>query len=365
MTTKTVIDFTRGVPALSSFPLAEVAECAAAAVTGSHGTEAMQYGKGYGFNPLREWLAARHNVTIDQVLLGNGSLQIIEFLAMALTEPGAVALVESPTYDRTLTLLRRHQAKVVGVPMQDDGPDLDQLEQAIEQHQPRLFYTIADFQNPSGATASLAKRTRIAELAEKHGFWIIEDAPYRPLRYRNAQLPSIFELAPLRTLQLSSFTKQISPGVRVGYIVGDAGVLKQLAKVAEDTYITPNLLGAATVYEFCRRGLLEPQLERLRALYGPRLDAISSALRKHLPDAQWLEPDGGFFLSVTLPEGVTSQALRTKAADEGLNISDGRGFFPVPSDGERFLRLPFCSLTPEEIDSGIERLARAVADVTG
>lgn len=362
--TEKTIDFTRGVPAIQSFPLEQVAECAAAVITGPYGAETMQYGKGHGFVPMRKWLAERQAVTTEQVLLGNGSLQLIEFLAIALLEPGDVVFVESPTYDRTLTLLRRHHATIVGIPMEDDGPDLASLETALDLHSPKLFYTIPDFQNPSGATASLAKRERIAELAERHNFVIIEDAPYRPLRYRNEQLPSLFELAPARTLQLSSFTKQISPGLRVGSMIGDAVILARVAKVAEDTYITPNALGAATAYEFCRRGWLDPQLEKLRALYGPRLEAIAAALRRHLPDAQWLEPEGGFFLSVTLPEGVTSQALRVQAAAVGLSISDGRGFFPDPSAGERFLRLPFCALTPEEIGIGIERLSRAVRNAT-
>lgn len=358
------INFTRGVPANESFPLEQVAECAAAVINGPHGTEVMQYGKGFGFGPLREWLADRHGVGTDQVLLANGSLQIVAFLGLALFEPGDTVFVESPTYDRTLTLLRRAGARVAGIPLEADGPDLDALEAALSRGVPKLFYTIADFQNPSGATASLAKRRRIAELAERHGFWIVEDAPYRPLRYRGEGLPTLFELAPARTLQMSSFTKQISPGVRVGYVVGDAAPLAKLAGAAEDTYITPNLIGEATVWEFCRRGWLEPQLERLRALYGPRLEAIGTALRTHLPDATWIEPDGGFFLSVSLPEGMSAPVVRERAAALGVTLSDGRGFFPDPADGERFIRLPFCALSPEEIDEGVRRLAAAVAATT-
>jgi 2-aminoadipate transaminase len=359
------IDFTRGVPATESFPLAQVAECAAAAIAGPHGVATMQYGKGAGFGPLREWLGARHGVSADEVLLANGSLQIVEFIALALLAPGDVVFVESPTYDRTLTLLRRHGARVVGIPMEADGPDLDALEAALERETPKLFYVIADFQNPSGATLSRAKRERIAALAEARGFQILEDAPYRPLRYRGEGLPTLADLAPGRTLHMSSFTKQISPGVRVGYLVGDGGVVAKLAQVANDTYITPNLIGEATVYEFCRRGWLEPQLDRLRALYGPRLIATGDALREWLPNASWLEPDGGFFLSVNLPEGVTSAALQARAAEVGLSLSDGRGFFPNPADGERFLRLPFCALTPEQIREGVRRLAGAVQDVAG
>lgn len=359
------IDFTRGVPAVESFPLEQVAECAAAVVGGPHGATIMQYGKGTGFAPLREWLAARHGVSADEVLLANGSLQIVEFIGVGLLKPGDLVFVESPTYDRTLTLLRRYGATIVGIPMEADGPDLDALDAALARQTPKLFYVIADFQNPSGATLSLAKRERLAALAERHGFWLLEDAPYRPLRYRGEALPALADLAPARTLHMSSFTKQIGPGVRVGYIVGDRAVLAALAQAAGDTYITPNMLGAGAVYEFCRRGWLEPQLERVRALYGPRLDATGAALREYLPDASWIEPDGGFFLSVNLPEGVTSAALQARAAELGLSLSDGRGFFPTPAEGERFLRLPFCAVTPEQIHEGIRRLAGAVRDVAG
>ena len=357
------IDFTRGVPAVESFPLEQVAECAAAIMRGPHGATAMQYGKGAGFGPLREWLGSRHGVSADEVLLANGSLQIVEFIWIGLLQPGDVVFVESPTYDRTLTLLRRHGATIVGIPMEADGPNMEALEAALARQVPKIFYVIADFQNPSGATLSLAKRQRIAELAEQHGFWLLEDAPYRPLRYKGEQLPSLADLIPARTLHMSSFTKQISPGVRVGYMIGDKTALATLAQVANDTYITPNLIGEATVYEFCQRGWLEPQLEMVRALYGPRLDATGDALREYLPDASWIEPEGGFFLSVNLPEGVTSAALQSRAAADGLSLSDWRGFFPNPSDGERFLRLPFCALTPEQIHEGVRRLAGAVQDV--
>ena len=357
------IDFTRGVPADESFPLAELAECAAAVVAGPHGVLVQQYGPSPGFGPLREWLAAQHGVPVDRVLVGNGSLQLIDLLGWALLARGDTVFVESPTYDRTLTLLRRHGIGVVGIPMAADGPDLDTFEQALRRQVPKLFYTIADFQNPSGATTSLAKRRRLVELAARHGFRILEDAPYRPLRYRGSDVPALSELDGERVLHMSSFTKRISPGVRVGYLVGEAAVVALVAKAAEDTYITPNLFGEATVYEFCRRGRLEPQVERLRALYRPRLEAACAAMRRELPGAAWFEPDGGFFLSLTLAPGVRSEAVRARAAERKLALSDGRGFFPEPTDGERFVRLPFCALTPAEIDEGIRRLAVTVEAV--
>ncbi|MBA3531726.1 MAG: PLP-dependent aminotransferase family protein [Ardenticatenales bacterium] len=320
----------------------------------------MQYGKSQGLLPLREVLAEQYGVEAEQVLLSNGSLQIIDFLGHAMLGQGTTVFVESPTYDRTLTLCRRHKAQVIGIPLEPDGPDLKALEMALMNHRPAFFYVIPDFQNPAGATTSLAKRQRLVELAREHGFWLLEDAPYRPLRYRGEQLPSLFDLAPDHTMHMSSYTKQIAPGIRVGYIVGDDALLTKVAKVAEDTYITPNLIGEGVVYEFIRRGWLEPQLAALRALYGPRLEAITQALRTHLPHAEWIEPDGGFFLSVTLPQGITSETLGAEAATRGLVLSDGRGFFPNPADGNRFLRLPFCALTESEINEGVRRLAATV-----
>jgi DNA-binding transcriptional MocR family regulator len=359
----TTITFTRGVPAPESFPVERVAEAAASAVR-EHPQATLQYTRSAGFQPLRERLAEQYGVAPGGVLLANGSLQIVDFVGHALLRDGATVFTESPTYDRTLTLMRRHGASIVGIPLEADGPEIDALERALSAVTPAFFYLIPDFQNPSGATTSLEKRQRIAELAMEHGFWLLEDAPYRPLRYRGEQLPSLFELAPERTLHMSSYTKQIAPGIRVGYVVGDPALLQRLATVAEDTYITPNLIGEAIVHEFIARGWLDEQLDELRALYGPRLLAIAAALQRHMPYADWIEPDGGFFLSVTLPEGVTSERLRAAAKERGLILSDGRGFFPDPLDGERFLRLPFCALSEEELEEGVRRLAQVVGELS-
>ncbi|MBV9787504.1 MAG: PLP-dependent aminotransferase family protein [Chloroflexi bacterium] len=358
------IDFTRGVPAPESFPTEQMAECAAAVLAQGGQTEALQYGKSYGFLPLRAWLAERQGLSTEQVMLSNGSLQFIELLCQTLIQPNETIFVEQPTYDRTLTLLRRHRENVVSIPLESDGPDLDALEAAIQREVPKAFYIISDFQNPTGVTTSQAKREQIAAWAEQFGFWLIEDAPYRQLRYRGSAVPSLFDLAPARTLQLSSFSKLISPGTRVGTLMGDAAVLQQLAQFAEDTYIMPAQLNMAIVNEFCRRGYLEPQIERLKALYQPRLEAICTAVQNYLPATPYVEPDGGFFFSITLPEGVTSTMLRAQAADAGVRCSDGRGFFANPQDGERFLRLPFCALTPAEIDEGVRRLGEVVQAIS-
>lgn len=355
--------FNRGIPAAESFGIDNVLR-AARDVLGEHGTALLQYGPSTGFAPLREWLGAWQGVPPDQVLLGNGSLQLLDLLCMGLLQPGDRVFTESPTYDRTLTLLRRHHAEVVGIPLHDDGPDLDRLEAEIAKGRPKLFYTIPDFQNPSGVTCSGPKRRRIAELAERHDFLLVEDAPYRQLRYRGAEERSLCSLAPGRTVQMSSFSKLIGPGPRVGFLIGPVDVLKKIAKLAEDTYICPNNLAHGIAYEWCRRGLLPLQIERLRSLYAPRLDACLAALARFLPDAEATRPEGGFFVSVSLPVGTPTTAVREKALARDLQLADGTAFFPN-GGGERFLRLPFCALTPVEIEDGIARLAETVRELRG
>lgn len=354
----TTINFTRGVPANESFPISEMIE-AATAIFNSKGAAILQYGPASGFLPLREWLAEWQGVAPDRVLTGNGSLQIVEFLCLHLIKKGDVVFTESPTYDRTIGLLRRHGASIVGIPLEADGPDIGALEKALQKQVPKFFYVIPDFQNPAGATCSAAKRRRIVELANQYGMLIVEDAPYRLLRYRGTGEPTLYQLAPERTLHMSSFTKLIAPGVRTGFMIGDPSLIAKLAKVAEDTYISPGYVAQGITYEWCRRGLLPPQIERLKKLYAPRLGACLAAIDKYMPDAVATRPAGGFFISLTLPEGIQTTAVRLEAARRGLNLADGLAFFPE-GGGERFLRLPFCALTPVEIDEGIRRLAETV-----
>jgi 2-aminoadipate transaminase len=355
------INFTRGVPAVESFPIEDVIDAAKTALS-EHGRAMLQYGPSLGFLPLREWVARWKGVKTEQVLMGNGSLQLVEFLCLHMLKPGDVVFTEAPSYDRSITLFKRHKATVVGIPLEADGPNIEALEKELSRRPPVLFYLIPDFQNPAGATCSGEKRRRLSRLSEKHGFLMIEDAPYRPLRYRGKEEPTLLELSPKKTLHMSSFSKLIGPGPRVGFMIGDTELIKKVAKVAEDTYICPSYLAHGIAYEWCRRGLLEPQIAKLKELYAPRLDACLAALERHMPKAQATRPDGGFFLSVTLPEGVLTTSVRAAAAKRNLNLADGMAFFP-DGGGERFLRLPYCALSPEEIEEGVRRLAETVEEV--
>jgi 2-aminoadipate transaminase len=355
------INFTRGIPAVESFPIAEIQD-SAKTILEKHGPGILQYGAAQGFAPLREWLAEWQGVETNQVITGNGSLELVEFICRHFIRPGDLVLVEAPSYDRALTLFHRHGAELIGIPLESDGPYIEGLEELLKKRVPKLFYIIPDFQNPAGATCSITKRRRIVELATQYNFTVLEDAPYRLLRYRGASEPTLFSMAPQQVLHLSSFTKLIAPGVRVGFALGKAESLAKIAKVAEDTYISPGYFAQGVTYEWCRRGLLEPQIERLKALYAPRLDACMAALDRYMPEAEATRPNGGFFISMTLPEGTLTTDVRSAAVKRNLNLADGMAFFPN-AGGERFLRLPYCALTPEEIEEGVRRLAETVKEV--
>jgi len=358
---KRAINFVRGVPPPEAFPIEQVQECAHA-VLEREGSVVLQYHSAAGFVPLRRWLADRYNVAMEAVLVSNGSLQILDFLSRLLTLPGDLVLVERPSYDRAIILFRRAGLRVIGVPLESDGFQSEALERVLREEKPKFFYIIPDFQNPTGTTTSLAKREKLVELAERYGFWVVEDSPYRDLRYWGEEVPAIFSLDSKKVLHVSSFSKVLSPGLRVAYIIGPEYVVSKLAKVAEDTYITPNMLSQGMVYEYCARGWLSPNIERLKNLYRPRLEALLSALEAYLPLAQWTKPEGGFFIGVYLPSEVDTSLLKAKAEEGGLKLSDGRGFFPG-GDGGAFLRLPFCALSTEEIGEGIGHLASIVNEV--
>ncbi|MDD5368477.1 MAG: PLP-dependent aminotransferase family protein [Anaerolineaceae bacterium] len=354
------IKFTRGVPPVESFPIDQLSECAGS-VLSNYGVQVLQYGGGGGFQPLREYLAEQAGVPDGRVIIGQGSLLLQDFIARSLLGPHQLAYVENPTYDRTILTLRRPGARVVGLPVEADGLDVDMLERQLRHgERPTLLYTIPDFQNPTGTVLSLQKRRRILDLADEYGFWVVEDVPYRRLRYSGEDVPSIFELNPERVLQMSSFSKQIGPGLRVGYVVLPDSLAPGLLRFVEEAYICPTYLVQGMVYEFIRRGWLEENIIRLKKLYPPRLNAMLSALDEHMSGlATWFRPEGGFFVGMQLQADIHQDNLQTAASEAGLSLTDGRDFFTDDS-GERFVRLPFCALSPVEIQEGVARLAGVV-----
>ncbi|RLE36298.1 PLP-dependent aminotransferase family protein, partial [Candidatus Acetothermia bacterium] len=221
---------------------------------------------------------------------------------------------------------------------------------------------IPDFQNPTGVTTSLVKREAIVSLAKEHNFMVVEDLPYRRLRYQGSDIPTLRDLDAECVIQLSSFSKLLSPGIRVGWMVAPVAIAQRVAQIATDTYITPNMLGQGLAYEFIYEGKLEENIARLRRLYAPRLTTMMHALSRYLPQASWTKPDGGFFVGLTLPEGSNSTQVAEKARGVNLVLSNSAGFF-ADGDGSRFIRLPFCALNEKEIEEAIKRLAFVIQAV--
>jgi len=356
-----IIKFSRGVPPVESFPIRKLSDCACDALA-KYGPDLLQYGGGAGFQPLCRYLAAQAGAADNQVVVGQGSLLLQDFLARLLIVPGDRVYLENPTYDRTILTFRRSGAAVEGVPVEADGLDVAWVETRLRKgDRPVLLYSIPDFQNPTGTVLSLPKRQRLVELAEQYGFWLVEDVPYRQLRYRGENLPSLFDLNPRRVIQMSSYSKQIGPGLRVGYVISPQPLAGRLESFLEEAYICPTFLVQAMVYEFIQRGWLDANLRELRALYPPRLEAMLSALDDCMTGlATWYRPEGGFFIGVRLQAAIRQADLLARANEAGLVLTDGRTFF-TGAEGEGFVRLPFCSLTPEEIREGIERLAGVVS----
>lgn len=357
--------FTRGVPAIEALPNALISECLQAVLASPEGKTVLQYGHNGGYLPLRRLLAEQYNVSPDEILVGNGSLHLQDLLSALTIKAGDIVFVEQPSYDRAIKTFRRRGAKVIGIPLEADGVNIQVLEQALQKQVPAFMYVIPDFQNPAGVTTSAAKRQALIDLAEKYNFWLVEDVPYRTLRYAGESAPLLRDLNPKLVFTLSSYSKLISPALRVGYLIGPLGIVKQLTKLAEDTILAPVLVTQAGVVEFYKRGYFASNLELLKQLYAPRLHTIVSALNQHLPGIPFAEPEGGFFVSITLPEQTDGATLLKRAQAIGLALTNGRDFFADPVDesedtahlGERFVRLPFCALTPEQIGEGVKRLA--------
>ena len=353
------ISFARGVP---SFDLIPVAELKTAIIEGieADGPGVLFYGDAAGYAPLREWVAGRYGGSADRVLLTNGSLQGLAFLAEHLfASSGGRAVVEAPTYDRAILTLRRFGATVDAIELQDDGLDVAALEAMCGSGRvPGLVYVISSFQNPGGVTTSEAKRRRIVELSAEYGFWVLEDDPYGELRFSGASIPSMLSMDGAgRVIYSTSFTKTVAPGLRSGALILPPELHAPLRKLALDTYIAPGHFAEAALSSYCRAGEFDRGLERIRPLLAERCAAMAGALATYVGERGiWTAPEGGYFFWVRLP-GIDTDALLRQAAGAGVPFVAGNSCYGDGTSGRDELRLSFASATPADIDEGIRRLA--------
>jgi 2-aminoadipate transaminase len=360
----TNISLARGAPSLDIVAVDELRLAADRAFERDPGG-AFSYGTSAGYPRLVAWIAEKHGVAPEQVIATNGSMQADAFLFQALVEPGDVVVVEAPSYDRTLLALRGLGAELLAIPLQADGIDVGALARALEAGaRPKLAHIIPNFQNPAGCTLSLEKRRRLLELAGEYGFSLFEDDPYVELRFEGEPLPTMLSMDGAgRVVYASSFSKTVCPGIRVGYLVGGEELIGAIRRLATGTYISPSMVSQAIVADFCESGAVERSIATVKRALRERRDAVCDALRRELPDARFVVPQGGYFLWVDLPEGADVARLEEAARERGVVFVKGADF--LLEGGESSLRIAYSGVPVDQLDEAVGRLAEAYRELAG
>lgn len=364
-----VISFAGGLPAPECFPAEEIG-LAAERVLAREAGRVLQYGPTEGFPPLRDFLADLMRgrglpVGLGNLLVTNGSQQALDMIAKLLVDPGDLVVVEDPTYVGALQAFRPYQPTFATLPIDDQGLRVDALERLLaEGRRPKFLYTVASFQNPTGVTLSAERRRALIELAARYELPIVEDDPYGELRYSGEAPPLLSALdierwgAPRHVLYLSTFSKLLVPGLRVGWAVAPEPLLRRMVQVKQGLDLHTSSLAQAIAYETCRDGLLARQIPRICAVYQARRDAMLAALEQHMPaGTRWTRPDGGMFLWITLPDGYNTTDLLAVALEQQRVAFVPGGAFHANGGGENTMRLNFSFSPPEQIADGVRRLA--------
>ena len=361
-----LISFSSGMGDANLFP-AEDFRKVLQAVMRRDGGAALDYGERNGHAPLRESIAhilASQGVQTrpGNILITAGSQQALSLVAQLLLKPGDTILVESPTYPGALDLFRALDFKVVGVPVDDHGMQVEGLEKLLQQHHPKLIYTIPNFHNPTGTCLTGSRRRELIVLADRYNVPILEDDFVGDLRYEGRTQPTLKALDPGgRVIYISTFSKMLMPGLRVGFLAAEGPVydclvnFKRINDLATSTLIQRALQGYVTV------GRYQAHLRRSCQIFRRRRDAMLAAIQRYLPsEVRFLPPQGGLFIWLHLPENLAAEELLPLAWEAGVDFVPGNAFFPNGIDGRNKLRLNFVAQTPTEIDEGIKRLGKAV-----
>jgi 2-aminoadipate transaminase len=359
-----LISFAGGFPDPQTFPAAQTAQLLAElADAGDMG--AFQYAPTHGLPGTRDAVGLRIEAlqgarpADDELLVTSGGIEALELVAKSFLDAGDSVVVEGPTYLGAIMAFRSFEAEVVAVPLDEEGLDVDALEARLAAGlRPKLLYTIPDHQNPAGVTLSAARRAALVELARRYGFLIVEDVAYRELGFDGTAPASLWSLGPDVVVQAGTTSKTFFPGVRLGWAAGPAEVVAQLVSAKQNTDQCSGALGQRLFEEYARRGWIDDQLERSRALYERKWQRLLAALERTMPPGvDWTRPRGGFFSWLTVPGDAAEVARR--AADEGVAVVPGALFYP-DGRGTSNIRLSFSMVDEALIDVGIERLAALV-----
>ncbi len=367
-----VISLAGGLPATDCFPV-ELFEQISSRIARSRCALSLQYGPTEGFADLKEDIAqvmAEEWTQVDpeRIIVTTGGQQAIDLVSKAFLDPGDVVLAEGPAYAGALTTFVSYQANVVHVPMDNEGLDIEALEELLSRletrgQRPKFFYIVPNFSNPSGVTLSLERRRRLVDLAAERELLLVEDNPYGLLRYDGAIPPTVFSLdRSENVIYLGSFSKIISPGIRTGWVVSPTAVYQKLVlgKQAADLCSSP--LNQLFVHEFVAGGMWREYLEQLKRIYLARRNALLRALATEFPEgAVWTRPEGGFFVWATLPGDIDTGDLLVKAIEENVAFVRGDAFF-ADGQGTHSMRLNFSYTTEDLIAEGVRRLGRVIRD---
>jgi 2-aminoadipate transaminase len=360
-----VLSLAGGFPNPRTFPTAEIEEIVARLLRDDAGV-ALQYSAAEGIPSVRDYLRDRQEQLqgrrpdLEELIVTSGGMECIALVCRSLLEVGDAVAVEAPTYLGALMAFARHGADVHAIPMDADGLDVDALAERLDGGlRPKLLYVIPEYQNPSGRTLPLARREALVELCRRHGVLILEDVAYREISFDGSSLPTLWSLAPDVVLQAGTFSKVLSPGVRLGWATGPREAVGALAAAKQTSDQCAGALGQRIVEEYGRAGLFERNLGAARELYASHWRAADRALRAHMPEGvTWSEPAGGFFSWLRLP-GHDTMALRPAALEAGVMYVPGSLFYagegPRPPRDE--LRLSFSLLSEEELETAVVRLA--------
>jgi 2-aminoadipate transaminase len=364
-----IISFAGGMPSPHSFPV-EYIERITRDVIENHGPQALQYGPTEGLRSLRESLIKSLQRTkgikcnLDQILVTSGSQQVLDLMPKILINPGDVIIVESPTYVGALTAFNAYQPNYVSVRMDGRGMNTEYLENWLNGNRGKpvkLIYTIPSFQNPSGITMSLDRRKHLLEIAEKFNIPVLEDDAYSELRYSGKDIPSLKSME-TKTLVVytRTFSKTLSPGFRLGWVVGNEEVVRKIAIAKQGADLCTNMFVQYIAQAYVESGLIDQQVKKIIKIYSEKRDLMLDALERHFPKgATWTRPDGGMFIWVTLPEGIDTRKMLPEALKAKVAYVDGAAFSPDGSGGNN-MRLNFSNTDDEMIEEGIKRLGQII-----
>ncbi|HOU15513.1 MAG TPA: PLP-dependent aminotransferase family protein [Anaerolineae bacterium] len=359
-----VISFGGGMPAPELFPVREIEE-ACSYLLREVPKVALQYSTTEGYRPLREFLAeamAKYGIrhSPDNILITTGSQQALDLIGKIFLDPGTFVLTDRPTYLGAIQAWRAYEADFVTVPLDDDGMQVELIEDVIKTTPVRYIYVLPNFHNPAGTTLSEARRHLLVEIARKYDLIIVEDDPYGALRYTGEDIIPIAALAPERTIYLGTFSKTLTPGVRIGWVVAPAEIIHRLVQAKQGADLHSSTFDQMIANDVAQRGILKVHVRKLRKVYGERRDVMLDALAEFWPDgSSWTTPKGGLFLWARVPESIDTLAFMPKALEKKVAYVPGVHFYPHEDGGHNAMRLNFSNAQPEMIVEGIRRLGWA------